>query len=331
MENAKRSVSLVHGEFGDPAEVLEVREADIPSPGPGEVLIRMEAAAIHPSDLGMVGGSYGRLRDLPAVAGREGVGKVVRIGAGVDEEWLDRRVRMVEDMGAWRSHQTVAVSELSVVPHGVSAEQAALSAVNPTTALRLLEDFAELQPGDWIVQNAGNSAVGLAVIQFAAARGLRTASLVRRKDLFAPLGDLGADLVVLDDREAVETIRKARGSDRVPLALNSVGGTSVLNLAGSVSEGGTVVTFGAMTGDKIRFPTRQLIFNDICFRGFWMDRWNRTHAPAERQALLDSVYAAIRNGDLRTPVEKVYPLSEFREALAHNASGRFGKVLFGDV
>ena len=322
---------LVHGEFGDPSEVLGVREAKVPSPGPGEVLIRMEAAAIHPSDLGMIGGSYGRLRDLPAVAGREGVGKVDEIGPGVEEEWLGCRVRMPEDEGVWRSHQVAPVAELSVVPHGVTAEQAALSAVNPTTALRLLEDFAELQPGDWVVQNAGNSAVGLAVIQFAAARGVRTANLVRRKELVAPLEELGADLVVLDDREAVETIRKARGSDRMPLALNSVGGTSVLNLAGSVSEGGVVVTFGGMTGDKIRFPTRQLIFNDVSFRGFWMDRWNRTHSTAEREALLDQVYEAIRSGALRTPVEKVYPLTEFREALAHNAAGRFGKVLFGDV
>ncbi|MFP4351406.1 MAG: MDR family NADPH-dependent oxidoreductase [Puniceicoccaceae bacterium] len=332
MEGNQRAISLVHERFGDPSEVLEVRETEIPAPGPGEVLIRMEAAAIHPSDLGMVGGSYGRLRDLPAVAGREGVGKVVATGAGVDDEvWLDRRVRMVEDEGVWRSHQIAAAAELSAVPQGVSAEQAALSAVNPTTALRLLEDFARLRPGDWIVQNAGNSAVGLAVIQFAAARGLRTASLVRRKELFAPLEDLGADLVVLDERGAVETIRGARGGDRMPLGLNSVGGSSVLNLAGSVSEGGTVVTFGAMTGEKIRFPTRQLIFSDITFRGFWMDRWNRTHPPAERQALLDRVYGAIRDGELRTPVEKVYPLRDFREALAHNASGRFGKVLFGDV
>jgi NADPH:quinone reductase-like Zn-dependent oxidoreductase len=227
--------------------------------------------------------------------------------------------------------QVARAEQLSEVPAEIPAEQAALAAVNPTTAIRLLADFADLQPGDWVVQNAGNSAVGLAVIQLAKARGIHTASLVRREELFQPLQELGADLVVLDDRSAPEAIREARGESRMPLGLNSVGGSSVLNLAQSVSDGGTVVTFGAMTGEKIRFPTRQLIFNDIAFRGFWMDKWNRENGPDARQALLNEVYEAIASGALQTPVEKVYPLSSFKEALAHNASGRLGKVLFGNV
>jgi len=326
-----KCVALVHEEFGKPEEVLSLREMDLPSLRQGEVLIQLEAAAIHPSDLGMIGGSYGRLRELPAVAGREGVGIVVEVGSGVPGSWEGKRVRLQEDPGVWRSLQVARAEQLSEVPAEIPAEQAALAAVNPTTAIRLLTDFADFQPGDWVVQNAGNSAVGLAVIQLAKARGIYTASLVRREELFEPLQELGADLVVLDDRSAPEAIREARGESRMPLALNSVGGSSVLNLAQSISDGGTVVTFGAMTGEKIRFPTRQLIFSDIAFRGFWMDKWNRDNGPAARQALLNEVYEAIASGALQTPVEKIYPLSSFKEALAHNASGRLGKVLFGNV
>ncbi|MGE9289379.1 MAG: MDR family NADPH-dependent oxidoreductase, partial [Puniceicoccales bacterium] len=261
----------------------------------------------------------------------EAVGTVVEAGSGVPNSWVGKRVRLPEAPGAWRSMQVARAEQISEVPAEVPAVQAALSAVNPTTAIRLLSDFADLQEGDWVVQNAGNSAVGVAVIQLARARGVKTASLVRREELVKPLEELGADLVVIDDRSAAATIREVRGDARMPLGLNSVGGSSVLNLAQSVSDGGTVVTFGGMTGEKIRFPTRQLIFNDIRFCGFWMDQWNRKHGPQAKQALLDEVYEAIVSGDLTTPVESVYPLESYKEALSHNGSGRMGKVLFGDV
>ena len=318
-------------EFGKPEEVLRLVEEEIPPPGEGEVLVRMERAAIHPSDLGIIGGSYGRLPDLPAVAGREGVGRVEDVGPGVSSGWRDKRVRLPGSIGAWRSRGIAREEDLLEVPRGGSAEQGALAGVNPSTAFRLLEDFVGLEAGDWVVQNAGNSAVGLAVVQLCRARGIRTASLVRREEAIEPLRERGGDLVVLDDREAPKAIRAARGKARMPLGLNSVGGPSVLNLANSVSDGGIVVTFGAMSGEKIRFPTRQLIFNDVRFAGFWMDRWNRERGEEERRALLGRVFDAIAAGELETPVERVYPLDDFADALAHNAAGRFGKVLFGDV
>ena len=326
-----QSIALVHEEFGRPEDVLQIKELELPALGRDEVLIRLESAAIHPSDLGMIGGTYGRLRDLPAVAGREGVGTVVELGENVAESWEGALVRLPEDSGVWQSLQIANVAQLSKVPDGVPPEQAALAAVNPTTAIRLLNDFCDLQTGDWIVQNAGNSAVGLAVIQLAKSRGLKTASLVRREELIQSLKEVGADLVVLDDRSASEQIREARGDAKMPLGLNSVGGSSVLNVAQSVSDGGVVVTFGGMTGEKIRFPTRQLIFNDIAFRGFWMDRWNRTHGSKAATGLLDEVYQQTVEGVLSTPIEKVYPLTSYKEALEHNASGRLGKILFGNV
>ncbi len=317
-------------EFGKPGEVLRLVEEQVADPGPGEVLLRMERAALHPSDLGIVGGSYGRLPELPAVAGREGVGRVVACGEGVSSEWGGRLFRLPEG-GTWRELRTARPDDLVPVPEGIPADQAALVGVNPTTAFRLLEDFAVLREGDWVVQNAANSAVGIAVIQLCRARGVHTANLVRREELFAPLEAMGADLVVLDDRDAPAKIRSARGEAAMPLGLNSVGGSSVINLARAVSDAATEVTFGGMTGEKIRFPTRQLIFNDIRFAGFWMDRWNRTHSGTERRALLDRVFEAIAAGAIDTPVEAVYPLEKFHDALAHNEAGRLGKVLFGDV
>lgn len=329
MEN-RTAKALRFDEFGKPEEVLRLVEEDIPEPQDGEVLLRMERAAIHPSDLGIIGGSYGRLPDLPAIAGREGVGRVVECGAGVDSG-IQGKLFHLSSGGAWAEYTAAPLAALVEVPGEISADQAALAAVNPTTAMLLLENFVDLKPGDWVVQNAANSAVGLTVIQLCRARGVHTANLVRRSELFAPLESLGADLVVIDDKEAPAKIKDAVGGARAPLGFNSVGGFSVLNVANALTDQGTVVTFGAMTGDKIRFPTRQLIFSDIRFVGFWMDKWNRTRGEAARKELLGRIFAEMASGAITTPVEATYPLEKFHDALEHNRSGRLGKVLLGDV
>lgn len=317
-------------QFGKPEEVLQLVDREVGEPAENEVVLQMERAAMHPSDLGIIGGSYGRLPDLPAIAGREGAGRVVRCGPGVPSDAEGKRYYL-SCGGVWASPVLANFDDLVEVPEGVPAEQAALAGVNPTTAFLLLEDFADLKPGDWVVQNAANSAVGVAVIQLCRSRGIRTANLVRREELVSPLKAIGADCVALDDREAPEKIAAEVGGDHVPLGLNSVGGPSVLNLAKVVSDHGTVVTFGGMTGEKIRFPTRQLIFNDIRFAGFWMDRWNRVQGEEARRKLLGRVFDAIADGTVQTQIEAVYPLEKFREALEHNASGRLGKILLGDV
>ena len=78
--------ALKYEEHGDPAEVLAVVDIAVPQPGLGEVLVEMQACPIHPSDMGLIQGSYGRPRNPPAVAGREGVGTVVKVGEGGDTQ-----------------------------------------------------------------------------------------------------------------------------------------------------------------------------------------------------------------------------------------------------
>ena len=93
--------AICHHAFGKPLEVLQLEEVARPEPSDGEVRVRLLAATINPSDYGMIGGSYGRLRELPAVAGREGVGVVDAIGHGVSRIGVGARVRF-PDGGAWQ-------------------------------------------------------------------------------------------------------------------------------------------------------------------------------------------------------------------------------------
>ncbi|MGB0745251.1 MAG: zinc-dependent alcohol dehydrogenase family protein, partial [Opitutales bacterium] len=284
------------------------------------------AATINPSDYGMIGGSYGRLRELPAVAGREGVGEIDALGDGVSGLTMGQRVRFPEE-GAWQQYACIPADKLLLVPDNVPVEQAAISFINPPTAYCLLNAIVELPEGSWVVQNAGNSAVGLSVIQMANAIGLKTISQVRREELIEPLKAMGADHVVLEGSEWAKQFKDLTGGEPVHLALNSIGGESAIDQIKVLGEGGTQVTFGGMVGDKVRFPTRFLIFNDVRLVGFWWDKFCRTQGGEAVQKVMDKVHAMMSDGSLSLPIEASYSLEEIIEAVRHDQSPRLGKIL----
>ncbi len=276
-------------------------------------------------------GKYATLPELPGVPGVEGVGVVEELGAGAGELVVGDRVLLPHGLGTWREAVLVPVEALHVVPPDVPTEQAAMLKINPATALRMLEDFVRLEPGDWVVQNAANSGVGHAVIQLARHKGLRTLNFVRRPELVDALRKAGADAVLLDEGDPGEQIHGILGKDTIRLGLNAVGGESALRVARSVAEGGTIVTYGAMARQPLKIPNGMLIFDDLTWRGFWVSRWYRDGSTKEeRSAMFAGLFALAASGVLHTPVERIYPLDEAAAALTHAAqSRRGGKILFG--
>ncbi|HSH08796.1 MAG TPA: 2-enoyl thioester reductase domain-containing protein, partial [Oceanipulchritudo sp.] len=261
----KLSKALVYKEFGKPVDVIQLDERTVADPGPGEVLLRILASPVHPSDFGMILGKYGRLKTLPAIAGREGLAEIAALGQDVTDFQVGDRVMVPDEMGAWQTCGTVPAKGLFRVPADIPVEMAAMVSVNPPTAWRLLRDSG-LTEGDWVVQNAANSAVGLHVIEMAQHLGLKTLNVVRRAELLEPLLKHGADHVVLEDSGYEKQVREITGGQPVMLALNSVGGESAIRLVNALSTGGTHVTFGAMQFEAVRFPTRALIFEGITMK-----------------------------------------------------------------
>jgi NADPH:quinone reductase-like Zn-dependent oxidoreductase len=318
--------AICHHEFGRPLEVLRLEDVKQAEPQVGEVRVRLLAATINPSDYGMIAGSYGRLSELPAVAGREGVGVVEAIGRGVTRVGVGARVRFPE-AGAWQETACMPAANLLLVPADVPIEQAAFSFINPPTAYCLLQKMVDLAPGSWVVQNAGNSTVGLAVIQMAKTMGFKTISQVRREELIAPLKALGADHVVIEGSGWAKQLKELTGGEPIQLALNSIGGESASDQIKALGEGGTQVTFGGMVGDLVRFPTRFLIFNDVRLVGFWWDQWCQKAGSQGLNQVMSAVYAMMRDGTLKLPVEATYSFAEYEAAIKHDQQPRLGKVL----
>jgi trans-2-enoyl-CoA reductase len=325
----KKTINAVEYEkHGIPSDVLRLIEQPWPRPAEDEVVVEMHAAPVNPADLNAIEGKYPGRREIPAIPGFEGSGTVVEAGSRVAGIARDDMVILPHHIGTWREAVAVKADELVVVPPGIDPVQAAMLKINPLTAWRLLHGYVDLKKGDWVVQNAANSAVGRAVIEIAHELGFKTINLVRRSELIDELKQEGGDVVLLDDEHVRDEVKKAIGGETIPLGLNCVGGDSALRVANSLSDGGTMVSFGSMSLQPLKVPIGLLIFKDLRLRGIWINRWYDEASREERMAAFQPLFKMSQRGLLRTPVEKVYPLRQFQEAAIHAArSERSGKIL----
>jgi len=322
----KTNLAAVLKDFANPP-LLSIEAMPVPEPGPGELLLEMKLAPINPADINILEGKYGELPKLPTVVGNEGVGRVAGIGSGV-KGFSEGDLVLPMKRGTWCQWMTVSAASAIPLPAHTGEAQAAMLSVNPATALLLLESMVCLSPGDLVIQNASNSGVGRSVIQIAALLGLRTINVVRRPELFAELQEAGADLVLLEEDDLRPALAGHFDGFRPLLGLNAVGGSSALQLANTLADGGTLVTYGAMGRQPLKVPNGLLIFRDLCFRGFWLTRWLKKAGMAEQRALYQRLADWMTAEKLTQPVAEVFSLSEIPKALEQAASDRrSGKIL----
>ena len=320
--------AIVIREHGDPQKVALLETVELPAPAAGEARVRVRFAPINPADLNVIEGKYPIRPALPGTPGVEGVGVVEEIGAGVANLSPGAVVSLPHRFGTWREEGNAIASDLVQVPAAVPIEQAAMLRINPATALVMLRDFVALQPGEWIVQNAANSAVGRCVIRLARHFGWRTINVVRRAELADELKRDGADIVLVDGEQLGAEIKAATDAAPIRLALNAVGGDSAVRLGGALAPGGVIVTYGAMARQPLRIPNGQLIFQDIAWRGFWISRWYQNIGAAASAAVLAELCDLVARGIIAVPIDAVYPLDQIRDAIAHaQRAQRSGKIL----
>src|SRR5581483_2522445 len=321
--------AAVYETHGNPADVLRVESRPWPTPAPDEVIVKMRAAPINPADLNQIEGKYPVRAELPATPGFEGAGIIVDVGAEVKGLTSGSLVILPHNIGTWREAVAVKASDLVVVPAGIRPVHAAMLKINPMTALRLLRDYVDLARGDWLIQNAANSAAGRAIIQIAHELGYKTVNVVRRSELIGELRAEGGDVVLVDSENLRHEVEDAIGGPPIRLALNAVGGESALRLANCLAPGSTLVTYGAMSLQPLKIPNGLLIFKDLRFRGIWINKWYDNATPAQRIEAFQHLFEMAKRGLLKTKVEKAYSLAEAKTAVAHAARGqRSGKVIF---
>lgn len=275
---------------------------------------------------------------MPAVPGNECVAEVLAVGQDVKDLAVgDHVVPFNNGLGTWRSHAIINSQEIMKVPKELGIVEASTILVNPPTAYRMLKDFVQLSPGDTVIQNGANSAVGQAVIQMCKKWGLNCIGVVRNRPEINRLCDflleLGAAEILTEEQVRTTDIFKNKKFPKPKLALNCVGGKSATEIMRQLGQGGAMVTYGGMSREPVTIPTSALIFKDVRFYGFWMTRWHDKFAQTpERTKMFNDIIQMCMCGELKPPIHKFVPFDEYKQALdvAMNIKGYGGEKLIFD-
>ncbi|SEH46020.1 NADPH:quinone reductase [Mycolicibacterium rutilum] len=321
---------LVLTKFGKPEDSVVLQDSPAPTPSWGQVSVRLEAAAINPSDLLLIRGKYLAHPTPPATIGAEGVGVVEQVGPGVDTAIVGKRVILLPtyEYGTWSQQVVVAETDVIEVPDAADPLQLAMVTINPATAHLLLERV-DLKVGDWIGQTAANSAVGRLVVALARRRGLRTLNVVRREEAADEIRRAGGDAVLVSGPTLAADIARELGDQQLRLVLDPLGGDHAAELVGALEFGGTAITYGSLTGAPTGPSSAALFAKEVSYTGFWLGNWYSRAPRDEIAATLSHLAHLVADGDLSVPVEATYPLDEYLKAFTHaQATQRGGKVLF---
>jgi NADPH2:quinone reductase len=322
--------AVVLERWGEPEQVLEVRDVPEPEPGPGQVRVRMIASPINPSDLLLVRGRHGRQPPLPTTPGYEGVG-VVEAGAGLlARRVMGRRVAVLNSHGGnWQEKVILPARQAVPVPRELTDEQAATFFVNPASALVMTRRVLRVPAGAWLLQTAAGGALGRMVIRLGVRHGFRTLNVVRRREQAEELLRLGGTAAVAtNDEPLFDRVQTLTGGEGVRYAIDAVGGATGTEVIRCLAPGGRLLVYGTLSDEPIALDPRVLMVGQKCVEGFWLSEWVREQGVLTMLLLFRRIGKLLREGTLTSEVGTSFPLAEVRAAVRQAAApGRQGKVL----
>jgi NADPH2:quinone reductase len=299
------------GETGGP-EVLKLAELPIPQPGPGQVLIRVEATGVNFIEIYFRKGVY--KASLPLTPGSEAAGTVEELGPGVTGFAAGDAVASVAVLGSYAEYALVPAAQLIKVPAGLSMEKAAAAMLQGMTAHYLAHSTFLLKAGDTALVHAGAGGVGLLLTQMAAkigARVITTVSTRAKAELSLEAG--ASDVILYTEQDFEAAVKQLTGGKGVDVVYDSVGKTTFNQSLNCLRPRGMLVLFGASSGPVPPFDLIQLSGKGSLF----VTRptlWHYVATRAELEWRSGEVLGWAAKGELKLRTEHVYPLDEAAQA-----------------
>lgn len=311
---------------------LAVAERPVPELGAGQVLVRVAASPVNPSDLSFLRGAYGIRKRLPVVPGFEASGEVVAAGGGAWARYLlGKRVACAAPAngdGTWAEFMLADASLCIPLARGTDTEQAATLIVNPFTAWALL-GVAKRGGARAVVQTAAAGALGRMIRRLGAARGVEVVNVLRRRSQVEALEAEGARFA-LDSSEADFDARLAEVCKRLraTIAFDAVAGELTGRVLRAMPPGSACVVYGGLSMEGCLVDPRSLIFERKSVRGFWLSDWMRSAGALRKFAAARSVQRLLKE-ELRTEVRARLPLERAAEGVRlYEREMTGGKILF---
>jgi NADPH:quinone reductase len=293
-------------------EVLEVGEAPMPEPGPGQVLVKIEASGVNYIDVYLREGRYPA--KLPSIPGQEAAGVITALGPDASGFKVGDRVAYCHILGAYAEYAAVPVSMLIAIPDGVTMQQAAAALLQGMTAHYLAHSTYAIKSGDVVLVHAGAGGVGLLLIQMAKRLGARVLTTVSTEAKAELARAAGADEAILYTQEDFAVrVSELTGGEGVAVVYDSVGKTTFDGSLACLRPRGFMALYGGSSGAVPPFDLIQLSQRGSLYitRPTLKD-YTATRAELEQRA--GEVLGWVADGSLKLRIAHVYPLAEAAQA-----------------
>jgi NADPH2:quinone reductase len=300
-------------EHGPPANVVVVDLPD-PSPGPGQAVVRVAAAAVNYPDALIVANRYQVSVPVPFTPGSEYAGRVQSVGEGVRGVRPGDRVTGGGMVGAFAEQVLASADALTPIPDSVGDQAAAAFGVTYTTAYHSLVSVAGVTPGEWVLVLGAAGGVGSATVEIAHLLGARVLAAASSPEKLAVCRALGADAVIDYGTEDLKERAKAITGGGADVVIDPVGGAFSEPALRACAWGGRFVCVGFASGEIPRIPLNLVLLKGVTisafeFRGF------ATHSPEAMAAGNLACHELFADGRLRPHIGAVYPLARVADAL----------------
>ncbi len=323
-------LAAIYRRHGPAVDTIELADWDDGPLRPGDARVEIEASPVHFGDLLYVEGRLATSPPPPAVAGSEGVGRIVELGDDVADLRLGQRVFLPRKAGSFAQRLRFDAARLVPAPEHGDPQQLALVPVNALTSWLLLTRVAPLQRGDWVLQNAANSSCGRYIIGMAQRLGLRTVNVVRRPALVADLLAVGADVALLEGDDLPARVAEATGGAPIRFAIDAVAGDATAQLARCLAVDGVVAVYGLMSLQPCRVPSDLLFLNNLRIQGYFLPHYERGIARDEWLRIMAQLGGWVADGELYAKIAATYTLAQVKQAFRHEletGAARDGKIM----
>ena len=322
------NVSLIYKEFGDPLQKLQLYTGEKLPLQPNEILVKMIASPINPSDLLPIRGAYSHRIKLPAVAGYDGVGIVIDQGKDVSPSLIGKRVLPVRGEGTWQQYVTTKADYAIELPPSISDNDASQLYINPLTAWLICTESLRVQPNEIVLMNGGGTSIAGLFAQISTILGFRLIVITRNSRKIEKLQKLGAWRVIDASNGSIYEQISDVCDIGVDHAIDSVGGESGELLARALKPEGTFVSYGLLSGIPNDWRKLHNVYH-VSPQLFALRLWNERHSVSEYRNRFSQVIKLVESGRMviNAP-EKVYDFEDFYDALKHyEQPGLNGKIL----
>ncbi len=306
--------AVVCSELGPP-ESLKVEEIETPTPGSGQVRIRVAACGINFPDLLIISGKYQEKPELPFIPGGEVAGIVEETGPGVSGIQTGQAVMAATFFGGLAQYVNADFRAVHEMPAGMSMEVAAGFPGVYGTSYHALKQRAELRAGETLLVLGAAGGVGLAAVQIGAAMGARVIAAAGDETKVHFLRNHGADEVIdysKDNlKDAVNDLTGGKGADVI---YDPVGGDLFDQATRCINWRGRLLVVGFASGRIPQYPVNLALLKGASIVGVFFGRFNKQQ-PADAAANMAELMALYSSGDLHPHVYKTFPLEQTADAM----------------